>query len=493
MREPNKTHDTKKYFRSLTKRGRIILTLLLVVVLLLAVLLYGQRHQIHLSILAWRVPPPQPVYITPLTLPPSTATPGQVTSADWIMYHDNNARTGSVAGAPDPTRLASLWKHSLDGAVYAEPLVVAGRVIVATENDTLYALDARTGQAQWRTSVGTPVPLSDLPCGDIDPLGITGTPVYDPQTGLVFAVAEIQGPAHMLVGIDAKTGQVKVRRLVDPAGMDPQAQQQRAALALSGGRVYIAFGGLDGDCGDYHGWVVASHTDGTGALLTYQVPTTREGGIWATPGPVLDAQGNLYVAVGNGAATQGNWDHSDSVLRLSPTLQLEDGFAPQSWQSENASDADLGSMGPVLLPGGLMYANGKSGYGYLLRADHLGGIGGQIQTISLCSAYGGASVSGQFLFIPCSGGLRQLQLEAGAHLVPGWRAPQQVTGSPVVGGQTVYSLDPEGGVLYALDATAGEVRATLSVGTTSRFATPALSQGSIFIGTLTGIVAVAMT
>ncbi len=493
MREPNQTHNTQKPLPRSPKRGRIILTILLVVVVLLAGLLYSQRHQIHQFLQALSVPPPQPVHITPLTLPPSTVTPGQLTSADWTMYHADNARTGFVAGVPDPTHLTRLWQQPLDGAVYAEPLVVAGQVIVATEHDTLYALDARTGQVHWHTTVGTPVPLSDLPCGNIDPLGITGTPVYDPQTGLVFAVAEIQGPAHLLVGLDVKTGQIKVRRLVDPPGMDPQVHQQRAALALSGGSIYIAFGGLYGDCGDYHGRVVASRTDGTGALLTYQVPTTREGGIWAAPGPAIDAQGNLYVSVGNGAATQGDWDHSDSVLRLSPTLQLEDGFAPQSWQSDNASDADLGSMGPVLLPDGLIYADGKSGQGYLLRADHLGGVGGQIQTISLCSAFGGAAVSGLSLFIPCTDGLRQLQLAAGAHLVAGWHAPRQVTGSPVIGGQTVYSLDPGRGVLYALNAATGEVRATLSVGTTSRFATPALSQQSIFIGTMTGIAAVAIT
>jgi outer membrane protein assembly factor BamB len=365
-------------------------------------------------------------------------------------------------------------------------------VIVATENDTLYALDARSGQIQWHTTVGTPVPLSDLPCGNIDPLGITGTPVYDPQTGLVFAVAEIQGPAHLLVGVDVKTGQVKVRRLVDLPGANPQVHQQRAALALYGDKVYIAFGGLYGDCGDYHGMVVASRTDGTGALLTYQVPTPREGGIWAPPGPVIDTQGNLYVTVGNGAVTQGDWDHTDSVLRLSPTLQLEDAFAPQSWQSDNASDADLGSMGPVLLPAGLMYANGKSGQGYLLRANHLGGIGGQIQTISLCSAYGGAAVSDQVAFIPCADGLREIKLESGTSLVPGWQAPQQVTGSPVIGGNTVYSLDPAGGMLYALDAATGSVLATTSVGTTSRFATPTLTQSSIIVGTLKGIVVVSI-
>ncbi|MGH2514514.1 MAG: hypothetical protein ACRDHP_02565, partial [Ktedonobacterales bacterium] len=166
--------------------------------------------------------------------------------------------------------------------------------------------------------------------------------------------------------------------------------------------MYVAFGGLDGDCGNYHGLVVASRTDGSGPLLTYQVPTAREGGIWATPGPVVDAQGNLYVAVGNGAATGGSWDHTDSILRLSPMLRLEDSFAPESWPSDNAADADLGSMGSVLLPNGLLYADGKSGRGYLLAANHLGGVGGQLQTLTVCSAYGGAAVSGQTMYIPCS-------------------------------------------------------------------------------------------
>ena len=105
---------------------------------------------------ALSVPPPQPVHITPLTLPPSTATPGQATSADWTMYHNDNARTGFVAGAPDPTHLTSLWKQPLDGAVYAEPLVVDGQVIVATENDTLYALDAQYRPDRVAYQRGTP-------------------------------------------------------------------------------------------------------------------------------------------------------------------------------------------------------------------------------------------------------------------------------------------------------------------------------------------------
>ncbi len=436
----------------------------------------------------------QAVSITPLALSPGvTGTVSPVTSTDWTTYHANNARTGYIANAPDPVQLTRTWNMQLNGAVYAEPLVIGTRVIVATEGDSLYALDRNTGQVQWHTNVGTPVPLSALPCGNIDPLGITGTPVYDPATGLVFAVAEITGPAHILVGIDVATGQVRVRRSVDIPAMDPRAHQQRAALALYKNMVYVAYGGLDGDCIDYRGTVVASRTDGSGLLFSYQVPTPREGGIWAASGPAIDSAGNVYVAVGNGAITSGAWDHSDSVLRLSPTLALEDGFAPSQWAQENAGDIDLGSMGPILLPGGLIFADGKSGMGYLLHADNLGGVGGQAQVAQICHSYGGAAALGSTVFVPCVEGLREVQVGAGASLTPGWQAPPQVTGSPIVGGHTVYSLDTAAGILYALDSSSGTVITTVMVGAASRFATPTLSGNQLLVGTLSGVAAVTIS
>ncbi|HZD73334.1 MAG TPA: PQQ-binding-like beta-propeller repeat protein [Actinomycetota bacterium] len=426
----------------------------------------------------------------PLTLPPgsTTSTAPATGAADWTTYHRDNARTGYLAGLADPTRLARAWSARLDGAVYAEPLVVGDRVLVATERDSLYALSLRTGQVRWHTRVGEPVPLSSLPCGNIDPLGITGTPVYDPATGLVFAVAEVTGPAHVLVGVDARSGKVRVRRTVDPPGMDVPVHQQRAALALSRGKVYVAYGGLFGDCGDYRGRVVASSTDGRGPLLAFQVPTRREAGIWAASGPAVNAQGELFVSVGNGAATGGAWDRSDSVLRLRPDLRLDDGFAPRQWPADNAGDLDLGSMGPSLLPGGLVFAAGKSGLGYLLRGDHLGGVGGQVAERPVCRAFGGSAAVGSTLFVPCTDGVRQVRAGPG-RLDLGWRAPQQVSGSPVVGGRTVYSVDAEGGTLYALDAGSGAVRASAPVGRTSRFATPTLAGGLALVGTLTGVTA----
>jgi outer membrane protein assembly factor BamB len=423
---------------------------------------------------------------------PPASTNSAGAGADWPTYHGDNTRSGYLPDMPDPQQLTITWNTPLDGAVYAEPLVVDGHIIVATENNSLYSLNADTGQVEWQTHIGDPVPGSELPCGNINPLGITGTPVYDSASGLVFAVAEVSGPTHVLVGLDARTGNIKVRRSADVAGMEPAPHQQRAALALSQGMVYIAYGGLFGDCGNYQGTVIASRTDGTGDLLIYRVPTSREGGIWAAAGPAIDTGGRLYVSVGNGAGILGGWDHSDSVLRLSPTLQLEDGFAPKEWRQDNASDADLGSLSPVLLPNNLVFIAGKSGTGYTLHGNALGGVGGQLQSQTVCHAYGGAAVVGPTLFLPCNEGVQQIQVSADGNFTLGWRAAN-VPGSPVVGGHTVYTLE-RNGTLHALDLESGKDRtATVNVGATSRFATPTLFQNRVYIGTLTGIVAVTIS
>ncbi|HEU5229088.1 MAG TPA: PQQ-binding-like beta-propeller repeat protein [Ktedonobacteraceae bacterium] len=433
---------------------------------------------------------PANTHATPTPTANATVPVTAPQASDWTTYHNNNARTGYLPNIPDPHQFTRAWDKTLDGAVYAEPLVIGKQLIIATEGDSIYSLDAQSGQVQWRTQVGTPAPRSALPCGNIDPSGITGTPVYDPATHLIFAVAEITGVAHILVGLDLNTGAVKVRRTVDTPDMDPRTHQERGALTLSQGMIYIPFGGRFGDCGDYHGRVIGVRTDGQGNLLSYKVPTTREGGIWAPPGAVMDDAGHLYVSVGNGEVTQGQWDHTDSVLRLSPTLQLQDGFAPQSWPQDNASDADLGSMSPVLLPNGLIFMVGKSGQAYLLHANALGGVGGQIQQTFVCQAYGGAATADSQVFLPCVDGVRQVKIGPGETMTVGWQAPQSVNGSPIIGGHTIYVVDHNNGVFYALNRDTGAVRTSMPVGITSRFATPTLSNGLVFIGTLQGIVAI---
>jgi hypothetical protein len=122
----------------------------------------------------------------------------------------------------------------------------------------VYALDLPTGRTIRRTHNGNPVPGSALPCGDIDPSGITGTPAIDPAANRLHAVTFVQPGHHELVSLDLNTGGIQFRQPIDPPGANPPVHQQRAAPALSQGMVYVAYGGLFGDCGGYHGWVVAA-------------------------------------------------------------------------------------------------------------------------------------------------------------------------------------------------------------------------------------------
>jgi outer membrane protein assembly factor BamB len=399
----------------------------------------------------------------------------------WPTYHRTNDRSGSAPGIARPTSLAKRWSAAVDGAVYGQPLVVGTSVIAATENDTVYAFDLASGASLWHTHLGTPVPMSDLACGNIDPLGITGTPAYDPATGSVFVVTETTGGIHTLVALDAATGTTRFSRNLDVTAHDRLTEQERGALAVANGRVYVPFGGLFGDCGNYVGYVTATATDGTGTVTNYLVPTAREGGIWAPPGPAIGPDGTVYVAVGNGASDGPPYDGSDAVLRLSPDLSSRlDYFAPAAWASQNATDLDLGSTGPLLLSGGRLVQAGKDGTVYLLDNSRLGGIGAPLASASGCQGYGGMAADGARVFIPCSEGLRRFDISAN-QVTPGWRAA--VTGSPVIGGGAVWALDTNNGVLHAYDEATGAGLAKITLGQVTRFASPVIVPGLAVVGT----------
>jgi outer membrane protein assembly factor BamB len=423
--------------------------------------------------------------------PGSSPSAGGSTAAatNWTQYHANAARTGLVTGLPAAGPLSPGWTRVLDGAVYGQPLVIGDLVVAATENDTVYGLDRATGQVRWHRHVGIPVPLSALPCGDIDPLGITGTPVYDQATGLVYAVAEETGFRHVLYGFTL-SGQVKIDRNLPAPDGKPLYDQQRPALAVAAGRVYVAFGGLDGDCGPYIGSVVGVPVSGRGALISYRVPTTREGAIWGTGNLVLGPKGTMYVSVGNGAATGGKYDGSDSVLELTTGLRRAAFFAPTTWAADNGSDLDLGSMSPALLGNGFVLADGKRGTAYLLNAAHLGGIGGQVAEKPVCAAFGSPSVDGTVAYLPCEGGGMAAVDTSGGRLRVLWRGPANADGSPVPGGGAVWVTDWDTGTLYELNQATGQIRHEIDLGTAlPHFASPSLSGSLILTGTTTGVVA----
>jgi outer membrane protein assembly factor BamB len=429
----------------------------------------------------------------------SPAGTASSTGANWPEYDGNPARTGVAAGVPAAGALTVAWSAHLDGAVYGQPLVVGSEVIAATENDTVYALNRATGKTIWHTHVGTPVPQSALHgCGNIFPLGITGTPIYDAGNGLVYVVAEITGYHHILVPLDAATGALKPHRYLDSptGGNQPAYNQQRPGLAIDGGRVYATFGGLAGDCGAYQGSIVSAPLTGNGPLTSWRTPTSREGAIWAPGGPVVGPNGDLWVSIGNGAAKgTAPYDGSDSVTELSPALQRLAYFAPSTWAADNAGDLDLGSTQPVLAAGNSVFILGKRGVGYLLSAAKPGGIGGQLAEQNICNARGAAAVSGSTVYEPCqNGGMAAIDVNAAKktiHVL--WRGPSAAQGSPVVGGGAVWvtSYSATGGTLYELNQGTGKVEHQIPVGQgLPHFSSLALSGGTAYVSTLTGITAI---
>jgi outer membrane protein assembly factor BamB len=410
----------------------------------------------------------------------------------WWTYHRGPARAGRVQQAP-ATPLHRAWAKNLGQAVYGEPLVVGDTLIAATEGDQVFGLDARTGAVRWKASLGTAQPMSGLPCGDIDPLGITGTPAYDPTTGSVFMVAETVGGHHTLWALDAATGAKRWHRSLDVLPTrNRKAEQERAAVLVEHGRVVVSFGGLDGDCANYVGYVTSTSVTGSGPTYHYAVPTAREAGMWAPPGPVLGRNGHVYVASGNGAELNGSWDKSDSVTELTGvTMRRVSVFAPSTWRDDNVRDLDLGSSSPTMLPGlKRIVTAGKRGVVYLLP-EHFGGVGSQIRQRSGCSAFGGTAVSGNSVVWPCLFEDQVRLLHVGPHnLRWGWTV-NGLYGSPVIAGSRVYVTDRGSGDLVVLRLSNGSVVQRIHAGSATHFPSEAVSGGMVFVPTLSGITAFA--
>jgi hypothetical protein len=327
--------------------------------------------------------------------------------------------TANVVGAT----FKKIWSYTAaDGQIYTQPLivknvttqdgVVRNMVYFASQNDTVYALDADTGTSVWSVSVNAgeaSVTQTDVAsCNDITPkIGVTGTPVIDPVTGTMYLVAktEINSTTYKLRlhALDIRNGTEKFGGPVlmsatfpgtgsdstgGNIGLNNTHNLNRSALTLNNGLVYIA---LASHCDDqpYHGWMLAYDA----VTLTQRYvwanaanATNGEGGIWMSgAGPAIGPTGHLYVVTGNvSTAAQyapGSGSYSNSLMRFAPDLTIVDYFTPQAQATMDNSDLDLGSSGVVLLPdqGGsatrLAVTGGKVPDIWVVNRDKFGGQG----------------------------------------------------------------------------------------------------------------------
>jgi outer membrane protein assembly factor BamB len=415
--------------------------------------------------------------------------------SDWTTFDQNGLRTGvDSSGNPFSPATPAWTSPTFDGQLYGQPLVYGGRVYAATENDTVYALAADSGQVLWSNHLATPLTPSTVPslCGNILPtVGITGTPVIDPARSEIFVVATeastlngAPNAAHHLIGLNTYTGLIMMDEVIDPAGSNPAFQLQRVSLALDDGNVIVGMGGNSGDCGQYHGLVISAPEDGsTPSVYTVaSLSGDNQGAVWmGGAAPSIDAQGDVWVATGNSEqhSSGDTYDESDSVLRLSPTMQLLDAFAPSAWYTDNGSDLDLGSGAPALLPNGLAFEVGKSQTAYVLNQSALGGVGGQVaSTPNFCFSDGGSADLDGTLFVPCSNGVHAVTVTSSAPTASWTAANVSAKGSPIVAGGLVWTIG--GGTLFALNPTNGTVAQSFAVGSSSSsFPSPSAADGLI--------------
>lgn len=396
-----------------------------------------------------------------------------------LEYHQNAARSGLFI-VPSLTWEKARNLHAdpnfhaeVAGPVYAQPLYWRSRdsgkalLLVATEQNIVYALDAETGAVSWKTSLGPPVRRSSLPCGNIDPLGITGTPAIDERAQAVYVAAMVTSGGiakHLVFGLSLKDGallpgwpfDVEAGLKANGKPFDSAVQNQRGALTVLDDAVYVPYGGHFGDCGDYRGWVIAVSLRSPHTVRSWSTGA-RGGGIWAAGGIGWDGR-DIYFATGNTIGAQG-WSGGEAVIRLDLDLSYsrkpQDFFAPSDWRELDQTDADLGATNPLLLslpgstPAELVLALGKDGKAYLLDRQNLGGIGGNLLAKRVSSdairtapahfsASGAEYVAFQGRGFDCpadtKGDLTALRIAAGSPpaLSVVWCAQENGRGSPIV-------------------------------------------------------------
>jgi hypothetical protein len=335
-----------------------------------------------------------------------------------------------------------LFTEAVDGFIVGQPLFVPGVqfhdgsthnvVYVATQHDGVFAFDGDREQAPlWTTSFINPsagittVPISDYGCAGtaFTEIGVVSTPVIDATAGTIFILAKtLENGAYIyrLHALSLTTGADVVPPAVISASVssnsgtvqfDPAIQMQRPGLLLENGAIYIGFGSNGCDTYAFRGWLLAydeTTLQQNGAFLT--TPNGTRGGVWLSGGgAAADADGNVFLASGNGTfdAHTGGADYGDSLLRFSPTssgLTVIDYFTPYNQQDMEENDLDLGAGGVVVLPDQAgshpheVVGVAKTGTLYLVDRDSMGGYNASGDT-QIVQSIPGAS-AGKVLSVP---------------------------------------------------------------------------------------------
>ena len=343
-----------------------------------------------------------------------------------LMHHKNPSRDGmyveptltksAIGGLKQDTNFDPVLTNA--GEIYAQPLFVDGGaggtdlVIVATESNNVYALDAVTGAQAWMVNLGTPLPLAQAMCGNLDLYGVTGTPAIDLDSRRLFVDAVVipSGnaaiPTHMIFALSIDTGavaagwpiDVTVASMTTTTAFTPATTGQRGALTIADGFLYVPFGGLFGDCGTYNGGVLGVSISDPTMIQTWRT-AYNGGGLWA-PGGLASESIYIYGATGNTCMPKAGingcppgkpgdsqgWGGGEGLVRFGTAGAFVGApayFAPTNWPSLDGFDQDM-AAGPVLFnlagstPGQLAIQLGKDGNAYLLDRTNLTGVGSAI-------------------------------------------------------------------------------------------------------------------
>jgi hypothetical protein len=380
--------------------------------------------------------------------------------------NNNLSRDGLyVDAAFTPGNAANLTRDlnfngTISGNVHAQPLYIEGgkngpMVVVVTASNNVYALNPTTGAVIWsRTDIGPPA-TSGFLCGNENPVGIIGTPAVDLASRSLFFNAMKQGTPlkHFIYSLDVDTGATHTGWPVDVSAVVPQFEsrvhEDRGALAVVNGIVYVPYSGYFGDCGGYHGTVVGVHIDNPSMVAAWRTVATG-GGIWGHSGVASDGT-NMFVITGNTFTSQQDpWSGGEAIVRLQAgpvfTGNSTDFWAPANWQSLDNSDTDLGGCSAILVdvpgatPSQLVLALGKDGNAYLVNRNNLGGVAGPVTSLGVDGTLRGQSSAtyttalGTYFVFRASGEIKAYKITPTnpPSIVFAWSASQSGQGSPWV-------------------------------------------------------------